>query len=111
MFSFLFILFSSTTYIHILFITLGLLLLCLIPLIYHSPIVFIHIYIGQYTDDTKTIRRIQQQTGLEGDDENITKGMFQANYQYTPLKEYAAMKNTRTTNDTNPNSYQSKLNN
>jgi hypothetical protein len=27
--------------------------------------------------------------------------MFQANYQYTPLKEYAAMRSNRTTNDTN----------
>jgi hypothetical protein len=34
--------------------------------------------------------------------------MFQANYQYTPLKEYAAMKNIRTTNETNTNGYQSK---
>jgi hypothetical protein len=34
--------------------------------------------------------------------------MFQANYQYTPLKEYAAMKNLRSTNETNTNGYQSK---
>ncbi len=68
----------------------------------------INIYIGQYTDDSKAIRRIQQQSGLETDEENTTAGMFQADYQYTPLKEYAATKNGRTTNDTNTNGYQSK---
>jgi hypothetical protein len=64
-------------------------------------------YTGQYTDDTKTTHRIQQQqqqqTGIESDDENTTTGMFQANYHYTPLKEYAAARN-----DTNTNGYQSK---
>jgi hypothetical protein len=62
------------------------------------------VYIGQYTDDTKTIRQMQQQTGLESDDENTTTGIFQAKYQYTPLTEYAATKN-----DTNTNDYQSKF--
>ncbi len=61
--------------------------------------------IGQYTDDSKINHRIQQ----ESDDENLTTGMFQANYQYTPLKEYAAMKNNRIINDTTTtNGYQSK---
>jgi hypothetical protein len=62
---------------------------------------------GQYTDDN-IIRRIEQQNGIETDDGNITTEMFQANYQYTPLKEYAAMKNDRTTTDTNTNGYRSK---
>ena len=68
------------------------------------------IYTGQFTDDNKTIRRIQQQQqrSIHTDDENISIGMFQANYQYTPLKEYAAMRNGRTMNDTSTNSYQSK---
>lgn len=57
-------------------------------------------YIGQYTDDTKINRRI----ALESDDENTTSGMFQANYQYTPLKEYAAMKT-----DSNTNGYKGKF--
>ena len=34
--------------------------------------------------------------------------MFQANYEYTPLKDYAAMKGGRTTHDINTNAYQSK---
>jgi hypothetical protein len=67
----------------------------------------LYIYIGQYTDDN-IIRRIEQQNGIETDDGNITTEMFQANYQYTPLKEYAAMKNDRTTTDTNTNGYRSK---
>jgi hypothetical protein len=67
-------------------------------------------YIGQFNDDSTTIRRIQQQQhrNIHTDDENISIGGFQANYQYTPLKEYAAMKNGRTPNDINTNGYQSK---
>ncbi|CAF3962305.1 unnamed protein product [Adineta steineri] len=64
---------------------------------------------GQFTDDGKTIRRIQQQQqqNLHNDDENTSIGMIQANYQYTPLKEYAAMRNGgRTINDINTTSYQ-----
>lgn len=35
--------------------------------------------------------------------------MFQANYQYTPLKEYAAMKSNQTTNNNSTNgTFQSK---
>jgi len=67
-------------------------------------------YIGQFIDDSTAIRRIQpqQHRNIHPDDENISIGAFQANYQYTPLKEYAAMKNGRTTNDTSTNGYQSK---
>jgi len=51
----------------------------------------------------KTTRQMEQQIGLENDGENTTTGIFQAKYQYTPLKEYAATKT-----DTNTNDYQSK---
>jgi hypothetical protein len=68
--------------------------------------------IGQYDNDSRTTRQIQQQqqNGIETDDENENDRttMFQANYQYTPLKEYAAMRGSRTTNDNNSNDYQSK---
>jgi hypothetical protein len=68
--------------------------------------------IGQYNDDSRATQRIQQQqqqNGIESDDEDDDRStMFQADYEYTPLKEYAAMRNNRTTNDNNTNSYQSK---
>lgn len=80
----------------IFFITLRLLLL----FSFISQQFSLVLYIGQYTDDPKTIRRI----AVESDDENTKSGMFQANYQYTPLKEYAAMKS-----DTNTNGYKSNL--
>jgi hypothetical protein len=67
--------------------------------------------IGQYNDDSQTARRIQQQqhqNGIESDEENDSSAMFQANYQYTPLKEYAAMRNGRTSDDNNMNGYQRK---
>ncbi|CAF3351635.1 unnamed protein product [Rotaria sp. Silwood1] len=62
---------------------------------------------GQYNDGSRTTRRIQQQkqNGIESDNENDTSEMFQANYQYTPLKEYAAMRSSQTTNDKNTNGY------
>src|SRR5437764_1064749 len=106
MFSFLSILFFLyNLYIHIYYHSWASVILSHSFLFYYTSIVFL----GQYTDDSKTIHRIQQQTGLESDDEHTTSGMFQANYQYTPLKEYAAMKSGRTTtNDTNTNGYQSK---
>lgn len=59
------------------------------------------ICLGQYSDETKTHRRSD---AFETDDENTTTGTFQANYQYTPLKEYAATKNDLTTS----NGYRSK---
>ncbi|CAF1327740.1 unnamed protein product [Adineta ricciae] len=61
---------------------------------------------GHFTDDSKSIQRIQPQRNLHLDNENTSLGMFQANYQYTPLKEYAAMKNGRSSNNANNNSYQ-----
>jgi hypothetical protein len=95
----------SLAYVDIVFINLVLLLLCLS---YHSVFVFC-VYTGQSTDDNKTTRRHQQQhNGIESEDENATAGMFQANYQYTPLKEYAAMRSGRTTNDNTTNGYRSK---
>lgn len=67
-----------------------------------------YIRLGHFTDDSKSIQRIQQQRNLHADNENTSLGMFQANYQYTPLKEYPAMKNGRLPNDVNVNGYQSK---
>ncbi|CAF4372358.1 unnamed protein product, partial [Rotaria sp. Silwood2] len=63
---------------------------------------------GQYNDGSRTTRRIQQQkqNEIESDNENDTSAMFQANYQYTPLKEYAAMRSSQTTNDKKTNGYQ-----
>ena len=52
-------------------------------------------HIGHVTDESKTTRRMQPQTA----EENTTAEIFQANYQYTPLKEYAAMKSTQSSND------------
>lgn len=88
---------------------------CLIS--YHLPFRFV--CIGHYSDDNRFIRRIEQENGIESDDENQRRTMFQANYQYTPLKDYAATRNHRTNNDYLPppppslpplltNSYQSK---
>lgn len=63
---------------------------------------------GQYTDDSKTYYQYpEQQDRTRADDEPITSEMFQATYQYTPLKEYAALRNDPTTNDTNTYAYQS----
>jgi len=65
--------------------------------------------IGQYNDDSRTTRRIQQQqNGIESDEEHDRTTMFQADYEYTPLKEYAATRNNRTINDNITNNYQSK---
>ncbi|UJR23107.1 hypothetical protein I4U23_026128 [Adineta vaga] len=61
---------------------------------------------GHFMDDSKSIQRIQQQRNSHMNDENTSIGMFQANYQYTPLKEFAAMKNGRTPNEININGYQ-----
>lgn len=58
-----------------------------------------HFNIGQYHDDTRTSSsRIQQeQHDLDSDEDNYEKStMFQANYQYTPLKDYAASKSQLT---------------
>ncbi|CAF4328596.1 unnamed protein product [Rotaria sp. Silwood2] len=61
----------------------------------------------QYTDGSKTNRQYQEQQNRIGSgDENTTTEMFQANYQYTPLKEYAALKSDPTTTDTNTYVYQ-----
>jgi len=82
---------------------------------YQLAFVFFFVCIGQYNDDGRATQRIQQQqqqqNGIESDDEdddNDRSTMFQADYEYTPLKEYAAMRNNRTTNDNNTNSYPSK---
>lgn len=69
--------------------------------------------IGQYSDDNRTTRNIQyqqqqQQSGIESDEEDDRSPMFQANYQYTPLKDYAAITRSRSTSDNNSNNYQSK---
>ena len=75
---------------------------------------FIFVCIGHYSDDNRIIRRIEQENGIESDEDNQRRTMFQANYQYTPLKDYAATRNHRTNNDYPPppppltNSYQSK---
>jgi hypothetical protein len=85
-----------------------LLLQCLI-FSYQLAFVFF-VCIGQYNDDSRTPQRIQQQqsNGIESDDENDRSNMFQADYEYTPLKEYAALRSSRTTSDNNSNNYQSK---
>ncbi|CAF3432081.1 unnamed protein product [Rotaria socialis] len=65
---------------------------------------------GQYTDDSKTNYQHQEQKNRIGsDDENTTTEMFQATYQYTPLKEYAALRSDPTTIDTNTYVYQNSL--
>ncbi|CAF3790591.1 unnamed protein product [Rotaria sp. Silwood1] len=65
---------------------------------------------GQYIDGSKTNRHYQeQQHRIGSDDDNMTKEMFQAHYQYTPLKEYAALRNDPTTIDTNTYAYQTPL--
>ncbi|CAF1582084.1 unnamed protein product [Rotaria magnacalcarata] len=65
---------------------------------------------GQYTDDSKTNYQYQEQKNRIGiDDENTTTEMFQATYQYTPLKEYAGLRSDPTTIDTNAYVYQNSL--
>ena len=59
---------------------------------------FSFVCIGQYSDENRILRRIEQENGIESDEETERRTMFQANYQYTPLKDYAAMKNQRTNN-------------
>lgn len=51
----------------------------------------------------------QQSDEIESDDENDRSAMFQANYQYTPLKDYAASSSKRSTSDNHSNQYQSKF--
>ncbi|CAF1400078.1 unnamed protein product [Adineta steineri] len=62
---------------------------------------------GQDKSDSRTSQRIQQQhNDIGSDEENDSSAMFQANYQYTPLKEYAAMRNNRLTSDHTVLNYQ-----
>ena len=71
---------------------------------------FLFIYAGRYTNDSKKIHQIQEQPTHRGsDEETTTTVMLETNYQYTPLKEYAAMRNDPTTinTTTTTNSYQS----
>ena len=97
------------------FINFVLLLQCLISLSFSSSssfrilsvrICLNNVCIGQSTDDSYTTRQAQQQSshsnGINSDDERESSNMFQANYQYTPLKEYAAMRTiTTVTSPTN----------
>ncbi|UJR25803.1 hypothetical protein I4U23_007153 [Adineta vaga] len=69
---------------------------------------------GQDQDDRRTPQRIQQQqhqNGIESDDEHDSSAMFQANYQYTSLKDYAAMKTVRARSENNINEYPSPSSN
>lgn len=67
---------------------------------------YIIVCTGQSAEDNHIHRRNQQQSshsnGLDSDEEHQSSTMFQANYQYTPLKEYAATR-TGTTTTTNTN--------
>ena len=64
---------------------------------------------GLYDDDGKIVQRARQrQSPLNrSDDDEDASGMFQANYQYTPLKDYAAVRSRATSNDSVPNGYRS----
>lgn len=95
---------------HMLFINL-LFFYSNVALSYQLPFAFFFfsfVCIGQYSDDNRIIRRIEQENGIESDEETERRTMFQANYQYTPLKDYAAMRNQRLNNDIPINSQPSK---
>ena len=66
---------------------------------------------GLYDDDGKIVQRgRQQQSPLNRFDDDAaedTSGMFQADYQYTPLKDYAAVRSRATSNDPVSNGYRS----
>jgi hypothetical protein len=100
---------SSTAYIHILFYQ-SRASVNVSHFSYQLAFFFFFVCIGQYNDDNRTTQQIyQQQYEIEGDDENGTSAMFQANYQYTPLKEYAAVaRDGHTVNDNTTYGYQSK---
>lgn len=59
--------------------------------------------IGQHGSETRTsLRRPAHQTkqnDTDRENDNGSSTMFQANYQYTPLKEYAAMKKDQPASD------------
>lgn len=128
---------SFAAFVHRLFINLVLLLQCLISSLFLSlflrlsdSICLRFVCIGQYSDDSHRSRRtphLQQHehhlyhqphphhhhsssNGLASDDDdNESSTMFQANYEYTPLKDYAATKNgVRVTSETSSNGFQSK---
>jgi hypothetical protein len=63
---------------------------------------------GLYDDDGKIVQRARQRQSplnRSDDDDEDASGMFQANYQYTPLKDYAAVRSRATSNDSIPNGY------
>ena len=95
-------------------------LCCSSHLAYHSAFVFsFSLSLSANTDpshdDNQTIPRARQSlTGIDSDERKTptsTAGMFQANYHYTPLKEYAATRSTRPINETptTSNGYQRKF--
>jgi hypothetical protein len=53
-------------------------------------------------------RKRQQHNGVRNTTDNDTSGMFQVDYEYTPLKDYAAMQNGRSTNANSVNDGLSK---
>jgi hypothetical protein len=67
---------------------------------------------GQYIDDKPTSQFISKQhhpNDIDSDNESESSAMFQADYQYTPLTEYAAMRNgLRIIDESKTNGYQSK---
>lgn len=77
---------------------------------YQSTFLFSETFslIGQYTDDNRYSKQNQENTpdqNLEIDDDEDTQEtstMFQANYQYTPLKDYAASNQNGRTNTETP---------
>ena len=127
-------LFSSTpfaAFVHRLFINLVLLLQCLLSpfsfLLLSDSICLRFVCIGQYNDDSLRSRRFthqkqqpqQQQQQHEhrapshgvgsDEDDNESSSLFRTKYEYTPLKDYAAMKNgVRVTSETSSNGLQSK---
>ncbi|CAF4150845.1 unnamed protein product, partial [Rotaria magnacalcarata] len=65
---------------------------------------FFFVCIDQYNDGSTTApqqTQQQQQNEIEGDNDNDKAVMFQANYQYTPLKDFALQQSSQATNDRN----------
>ncbi|CAM4758763.1 unnamed protein product [Rotaria magnacalcarata] len=63
-----------------------------------------HLRYDQYNDGSTTApqqTQQQQQNEIEGDNDNDKAVMFQANYQYTPLKDFALQQSSQATNDRN----------
>ena len=70
---------------------------------YHFTFVAVSICLGQDRNGRRTPQRTQERyrNGLDSDDEHETSPMFEANYIYTPLKDFAATRSNRTTSENN----------